>query len=35
MTFLPFRHLFTTTVALVTLSAVGLAQDKAPAAAKP
>ena len=35
MTFLPLRHLLTTTVALATLSAVGLAQDKAPTAAKP
>ena len=35
MTFLPLRHLLTTTVALAILSAVGLAQDKAPTAAKP
>ena len=35
MTFLPLRLLLTTTVTLATLSAAGLAQDKAPTAAKP
>jgi len=35
MTFLSLRRLLSTTVALATLSVVGLAQDKAPSAPKP